>query len=374
MHELDQILHLWHKCELTHEAAVLATVVKTSGSSYRLPGARLLLAASGERAGSVSGGCLEHDLLKKAFWFTEAGPVFRRYDTTPEGEIGSGFGLGCNGIIHLLLERLQPGEANVLEVIAGVRAHRRAAAIVHSLSRPGERLIVDARGCIVHNVAKADLAFAMETEARMAIAQNTSSRVVLEGSEAFVEGVSPSVRLLLFGAGDDAVPLTSLAKYLGWNVIVFDGRAHYARREKFPHADEVLVCDAGSTRAAEWTDQWTVAVLMSHSYSQDLANLRELAAQPPRYTGILGPHKRSVQLLEDAGLDAAGFGDALHSPVGLDIGADGPEQVALAIIAEIQAVLNGRGGGQLRDRAGSIHAAEASSASAEAWARSIACA
>src|SRR5690348_2117972 len=103
MKELDQILQLWAQTERANETAVLATVVKTQGSSYRLPGARLLLTRSGQRAGSISGGCLEDDLVKKAFWFTENGPIVSRYDTTPDGEIGSGgFGLGCNGIIHVL--------------------------------------------------------------------------------------------------------------------------------------------------------------------------------------------------------------------------------------------------------------------------------
>ncbi len=208
-----------------------------------------------------------------------------------------------------------------------------------------------------------------------ALADGTSRSVRLgEGVEAFVETLSPAVRLLVFGAGDDAVPLTVLAKYLGWQVFVFDGRAHYARRDRFPHADEVMVQPAGDSGAAE-IDSWTVAVLMSHSYSQDLETLRQLAARPLRYLGILGPRKRASQLLADAGLDRARLIPSLHSPMGLDIGADGPEQVALAVIAEIQATLNGREGGLLRERSGSIHAREGASADPEAfWVQSIACA
>ena len=112
MKETERILELWSAARSAGESAVLATVVKTRGSSYRLPGARLLITQGGRHAGSISGGCLEDDLLKKAWWLTENGPVVRRYDTTPEGEISAGgFGLGCNGIIHVLLERLGAGRA-----------------------------------------------------------------------------------------------------------------------------------------------------------------------------------------------------------------------------------------------------------------------
>jgi xanthine dehydrogenase accessory factor len=377
MKELEQILRLWAETEAAGQSAVLATVVETQGSSYRLPGARMLLTPSGERAGSISGGCLEEDLVKKAWWLTERGPMVRRYDTTPEGEIATTYGLGCNGIIHVLLERLEPGRAPVLDLIRTVRSERIPAAVVH-VNAPsefvGQRLTVGVRGEVSHNLARPDLVNLLETEARSALAEQSSRSVLVDDSvEVFAETLAPALRLLVFGAGDDAVPLTTLAKYLGWQVFVFDGRAHYARREKFPAADEVLVRPAGESGAE--TDEWTVAVLMSHSYSQDLANLRELSSRRLRYLGVLGPRKRTLQLLEDAGIQAEALIPGLHSPMGLDIGADGPEQVALSVLAEIQASLNGREGGPLRDRAGSIHApAEAAADTESRWVQSIACA
>ena len=380
MKELQQILGLWEAAEKAGESAVLATVVKTRGSSYRLPGARLLLTGGGERAGSVSGGCLEDDLVKKAWWLTEQRPVIRRYDTTPEGEIATEFGLGCNGIIHVLLERVTSASARVLKLIAKVREERRAAAVVHLIEPAaavaGERLILDTEGAVAHNLSNAELAASLAEEARRALAEGNARTIRLgRDVEAFVEILQPAVHLLIFGAGDDAVPLVNLAKFLGWQVTVLDGRAHYARREKFPQADVVLVRRAGDSGLAAQIDPWTVAVLMSHSYNQDLENLRELATRPLRYLGILGPRKRTVQLLSDAGLDPERLVAALHSPVGLDIGADGPEQVALAVLAEIQATLNGREGGMLRERDGSIHASEGAAADPEAlWVQSIACA
>jgi xanthine dehydrogenase accessory factor len=359
MKELEQILRLWKEAETSGEPAVLATVVKTSGSSYRLPGARLLLTPNGRRAGSISGGCLEDDLIKKAHWLTESSPVIRKYDTTPDGEIASGFGLGCSGVVHVLLERLTPGNPGVLNVIRDTRSERRPAVIAH-LIRPagsaGQRLIIDQLGNVNHNLADAGLASSLERESRVSLSERASRNVMVnQETEAFLEIVTPAVRLLVFGAGDDAVPVTELAKYLGWQVWVFDGRAHYARREKFPQADAVVVRSAGKSASPE-IDGWTAAVLMSHSYSQDLEMLRELSGTGLSYLGVLGPRKRTVQLLSDAGLDASTLGPTLHSPMGLDIGADGPEQVALAVIAEIQAALNGRTGGLLRERIGSIHA------------------
>lgn len=374
MKEVEQILRLWEEAEQSGESAVLATVVETHGSSYRLPGARLLLISTGQRAGSVSGGCLEDDLIKKAYWLTENGSVVRRYDTTPDGEIGSGFGLGCSGVIVVLLERLTPGESRVLKVIQETRSARRPAIIAHLINPSelvGQRLVIDIVGEVSHNIRDAGLASSLARHGQTALAERASRTVRLNNDvEAFLEVVTPGVRLLVFGAGNDAVPVTELAKYLGWQVWVFDGRAHYARREKFPHADAVVVCPKENTYSLPDIDEWTAAILMSHSYSQDVETLRELAGKGLSYLGVLGPRKRTLQLLSDAGLDASMLGSTLHSPIGLDIGADEPEQVALAVVAEIQAALNGRPGGLLRERIGSIHSSGDESADPESsWLR-----
>src|SRR3954468_22795292 len=154
MAETDKILSLWERCEQAGEEAVLATVVKTHGSSYRLPGARMLITRSGARAGSVSGGCLEDDLVKKAWWLTESGPMVRRYDTTPDGEIAVEYGLGCNGIIHVLLERISAGNT-VMNLIRETRSSRSSAAIAHLLApteRLGSRVAVSVRGAGVCTV------------------------------------------------------------------------------------------------------------------------------------------------------------------------------------------------------------------------------
>ncbi len=369
MKELEKIVQLWKKAEECGESAALATVVKTEGSSYRLPGARLLLLQNGQRAGSVSGGCLEDDLVKKAWWLTELGPVVRRYDTTPDGEIGSGFGLGCSGVVYVLLERLTRGHPTILDVIPDVRSARRPAAVAHLIHPApiaGERLVIDAHGRSVNNIADPELASSLELACRIALSERRSRTIhLMESVEAFVEVITPAVRLLVFGAGDDAIPVTELANYIGWRVWVFDGRAHYARPERFPEAERVILRPTGTRGLIPEIDPWTAAVLMSHSYTQDLDTIRELSGTRLSYLGILGPQKRSVQLLSDAGLDERMIGPVLHSPMGLDIGADGPEQVAIAVIAEIQATLNRREGGPLRERRGSIHSRAEASAESE---------
>ncbi|HLH04759.1 MAG TPA: XdhC/CoxI family protein [Bryobacteraceae bacterium] len=298
MRERNQILALWHELAARGDSAVLATVIRTEGSSYRLPGARLLIARDGRHAGAVSGGCLETELIQKAFWFTENGPVVRKYDT--EGD----YGLGCNGIIHVLLERVTPDAPGILPLLETVQRERRPVAIANG--------------------------------------------------DFFAETLVPPIHLLIFGAGDDAVPLADLAKYLGWQVSIFDGRSQNARRERFPSADRVAVRPPGSP--APPVDPWTAAVVMTHSYAQDLDILRALSRldTPLPYLGILGPRKRTEQLLAEAEFPRDGDSDP-HSPLGLDLGGHGAEQVAIAAIAEIQAVFNHRSGGFLRDRQAPIH-------------------
>jgi xanthine/CO dehydrogenase XdhC/CoxF family maturation factor len=213
----------------------------------------------------------------------------------------------------------------------------------------------------------------LEEQAREAIGEGQSRHVSLDAQRVFIETLIPAVRLVVFGAGDDAVALTEIAKLLGWQVWVLDGRAHYVISGKFPLADAVRVRRPGDAAAA--MDPWSVAVIMNHSYSQDLEVLRELSSIRVQYLGVLGPRKRTLQLLADAGLDDGNLLPELHSPMGLDIGAEGPEQVALAVAAEIQAALHARNGGPLREHAGPIHARDLNAAgNPQGWIHSIACA
>ncbi len=356
----------WQQAEQAGEEAILATVVDVSGSSYRQPGGRLLLTSSSKRVGAISGGCLEGDLQKKAWWLTEDGrSIVRLYDTSADADGPIDFGLGCNGVIHVLIERLRPGrEALPLHAIerAGALRHSAVLATVIRSNDPeliGKRVALFPDGELRRTVEDDDLADWLEAEARQVL-EAGSSRVVkatlpLGEIEAFVELIEPPLHLWVFGAGDDAMALVDQAKLMGWRVSVLDGRSHYARRDRFPNADLVLTNTIEDPLAGLVPDRWTIAVVMAHSVSQDASALKELARHHLNYVGVLGPQRRTRWLLDEAGLAEAATVQQWHSPAGLDLGGDSPEQVALAIVAEAHAVATGRAGGKLRDRSGPIH-------------------
>jgi xanthine dehydrogenase accessory factor len=366
MKELRQMVAAWQQAEQAGEEAILATVVDVTGSSYRQPGGRLLLTSSGRRVGAISGGCLEGDLQKKAWWLTEGGrSIVRPYDTSADADGPIEFGLGCSGVIHVLIERLRPGrEALPLCAIEQASAQRRPAvlATVIRSSDPeqiGKRVALLPDGDLCRTVQDDDLANWLKAEARQVL-EVGSSRIAtgtfpLGDVSAFVEFIEPPLHLWVFGAGDDAMAVVDQSKLLGWLVSVLDGRSHYARPDRFPHADTVLTNTLDDPLAGLVPDRWTVAVVMAHSVSQDTAALKELANHHLSYVGVLGPQRRTKWLLEEAGLAEVAAVQQWHSPVGLDLGGDSPEQVALAIIAEAHAVSSGRAGGKLRDRGGPIH-------------------
>jgi xanthine dehydrogenase accessory factor len=372
MRELKQILDFWQKISAAGQPAVLATVVRTQGSSYRLPGARMLLAEDGRHVGGISGGCLEDDIVKKAWWRTSNGPVVCRYDTNAEGEIsGGGYGMGCNGIIHVLLERLAPRDCPVLEALSEVVRSRRTAAIAHVVgpdSQFGGRLLLNCDGSITNRLSSN--ASVPEIQAELNVLKASVFTQVGPDTGVFFEKLAPPVRLMIFGAGDDAIALTELAHFLGWQTCVFDGRAHYAKPAKFPLADLVAVRPLGGPIPEP--DPWSAAVVMTHSYSQDLDILKTLMGLKLRYLGVLGPRKRTMQLAADASAEAQNSFSDVYTPMGLDLGGDGPQQVALAVVAEVQSVFQGRPGGALRNRLGPIHDSE-SSAREGSGQRPVAC-
>lgn len=312
--------------------AVLATLVSVAGSSYRRPGARLLVLPSGERLGSISGGCLEEDVLLRAQRVASTGQAeCVVYDTTAENDLVWGVGLGCHGIVRVLIERISrpPAWATVL-------AHNFAARIPTRLA------------------VSQTPANPAEGGTRLATATDSDRDPTL-----LLEHVPPPIRLAVFGAGDDAIPLVRLGAELGWHITVADPRPAFARADRFPAADAVIVSPASALVAQVNPDPDTLAVVMTHHYVHDLPLLRDLLPRPLAYLGLLGPRKRAEQILSDlaqGGLSVTpALRQRLHAPVGLDLGADGPEQVALAIIAEMQATLTGRDAQPLRLRARPIH-------------------
>ena len=328
---------------------VLVSLVRANGSSYRRPGAHLYLAPTGETAGTISGGCLEADLLKKARWKVSNGPTIESYNTAFDDTAEIPYGLGCGGEVDLLLEdTTTPEAAALLEAMAAsIQGEQRLVATVLPplLPSPAQaafaRIILDTRGDVLfatESLPTEDIVD-LRTHLRRALADPAMNHA--STGDIFCERLAPLQRLIIFGAGEDAKPLAAMAAQLGWTVIVADSRSQHARPERFPTAQEVLVV-THAHEANVTTDD--VVVLMTHSFEQDRRILTGLLTIEPRYLGILGARHRSALLLSEAA-HSAGIAfetacDLVHAPVGLNLGGDGPEAIALAILSEAQSIIN----------------------------------
>jgi xanthine dehydrogenase accessory factor len=341
MPELKEILALAQRASAAREEACVATVVGIEGSAYRRPGARMVLTASGERAGTVSGGCLEGEIAKKAWWLTEKGPSLQRYSSFFDDDGDTPYGLGCGGTIAVLLERGEPAR-QVLEALRQSVEDRTAFVIVTGTDAktPGTQLILRDDGAVVYSRGPADN-FLLHV-AQEAMARRTTGPLHGHGTGALVEYIAPPPALWVFGAGDDAQPLVEFAAALDWHVTVADGRSQLALAERFPRAARTMSLDAALAAVVPRD----AAVIMTHSYEQDRAALAALLRLGMKYLGILGPLARTERLVAEAapqtGLSAAQCLSRLHAPVGLDLGAHSPAAIALSIVAELQAVLAGR--------------------------------
>ena len=361
MHELHAILDAWRTLDESNRDAVLATVVHVKGSAYRRPGARMLILPDGRRIGSISGGCLEGDVSRKAWWFTEGGkPSVRVYDTSSDEDAVWEFGLGCNGVIHVMLERVDHGSCREAMQFLDACKTSGTTAVIATVIRTrgsgvldiGDRLFVAAgevRGVLQSSAVAAELRPYIEQTQR----EKKSRMVFLTGCEVFVEWLAPPPSLVVFGAGHDAIPVAALAKQLGWHVTLADGRPAYATTARFPHADRVVVMRPGQPLAGINIGEETLVVMMTHNYPQDVKLLPGILAARPRYLGILGPKKRAERLFAESGIAMSSVN--VHAPAGLDIGADTAEGIALSIISEMQAELAGRAGMKLRHRQAPIH-------------------
>lgn len=370
MIELRRVIEAWEAAEREGVPLVLATVVKVAGSTYRRPGARLLCSAERWLAGAVSGGCLEGDVLKKAFWRTAAGrPAVASYDSRTDDDLAWSLGLGCNGLVDVLLERLDP--ARKVHPLRTIAAWRRAgvrgllATVISApdgAARPGDRLAIGPGSDLRSELPAGPLAAALEDAGRAALGDGKSRgvRLEVEGggvAEVFLEVVRPAPRVVLFGDGHDVPPLVALLRGVGWHVTVVATRRAPSTGPGAAAPDALVVCSPGAARDRVPVDAETAAVVMTHSFAHDRELLGALLASPAWYVGVLGPRRRTERLLAEASPEGAppGRAAALRAPVGLDLGAEGADEIALAIAAELVAARAGRAGGPLRDRAGALH-------------------
>jgi xanthine dehydrogenase accessory factor len=366
--EIQDVLAAIADLATRDEPMALATIVATRGSTYRRAGARLLIPGRGEPIGNLSGGCLEDDVARVGREVMASGePRLLTFDMTADGEEIWGYGLGCNGAIDVFVE---PGAMAVGTASAfreAIEEDRRVALVTLVASADpqaplGARLLVAADGSTGDGISPG-LDTAARQAAQQAISRGRSEVMALaEGAQAFVEVVRPPLRLLVCGAGHDVIPLVRQASAIGWQVVVADIRRNLLNHDRFPEASSFVDANPLEVADAIGPDERTAVVLMSHNYLRDGECLRSFArAGMARlaYLGLLGPRGRSARLLRE--LEAEGLsltdGDRqrLHAPAGLDLGAEEPEEVAAALVAEILAVERGHSGGPLRDTAGPIH-------------------
>jgi xanthine dehydrogenase accessory factor len=330
MNDLGPVLALWSELDAAGVEFVLATIVAVDGPSYRKPGARMLIGSDGRRAGTVSGGCLEEEIARKAFWNTREGAVVEVYSTgDDDGE--RPFGSGCGGRVKILLER-EATAWPLMHVL--VTAYKARLPLTIATIIQGERI------------------------GEHAITSGVDAKAESHANEnIFIEDSPARKGLWVLGAGNDAQPLVRMAHQLGWFVAVMDGRTQLATRERFPEAEQVFtpqigeLLHTGLPAALHTTD--AVAIL-SHSFEQDshfLAALFKAGAEKmPAYLGVLGPRERTRELLTEAarllelepdeglveGLQVDGWMAQLHSPIGLDLGGTDAASIALSILAEIE--------------------------------------
>ena len=292
----------------------LVTLVGVEGSSYRRVGARLLVGVDGEYAGSISGGCLEAEVVRKAGWMVRGGAVVERYSTLFDDTAEIPYGLGCGGTVELLAEPAGTVEFGVLMEALEASLEGVESRVVTWLPEKGRAL----------------------------------RRVVgeVEAEDGFVERVEAPQRLVVFGAGDDARPMVQMAALLGWSVVVVDGRAPWARAERFPDARRVVVAQGFGELEELGIGARDAVVVMTHSYEQDRVWLAGALRCGPRYLGLLGARHRSALLVSETaallGWSVDQACEGLFAPVGLDLGGDGAEAIALAVVAEIQACVEGK--------------------------------
>lgn len=294
---------------LPYERAVLVTLVKVEGSSFRKPGARMLVTDRGDVRGCVAGGCLETSIIEHAQAQLEGTRTTVLLDTSRDADVLFGHGVGCPGKLYFLLEPFRQG--NLPPVLAAAKS-------------------------------------GSEKRQRVSVQQQ------FDGGE-FQETLEPPFRIVVFGAGNSAIPLVRVAAEIGYEVIVVDARAAFANASRFPEASRIVVARPENLLETMSLDAWSAAVLLTHNVLTDAALVELLLNSPVPYIGVVGSRTRVATVL---GTVPEYGRDRIFGPVGLNIGAESPAHIALATLAEIEMVRSRRSGGSLRDRVRTLSAAE----------------
>ena len=365
MKELQDIVKAYETAGELGQRVALATVVHVEGSSYRRAGARMLVTDLGQLTGAISGGCLEGDALRKAqLVMVQQKPMLVTYDTTDDDDAKLGVGLGCNGIIHILIEPINTKQPdNPIVFFKRFLSNRDKVVLITVFNMEDRRaeqygtcLLYHKNGNTLGALPNGTISEAILLDAENVLLNgNTATKTYFyeENYTCFIELLQPAVSMVIAGAGNDAIPLAEMAKVLGWQVTVVDGRNNYATAIRFPMADKLLIAKPGEVMEQIIVDQRTVFMLMTHNYNYDAALLTDLLKVPVNYIGVLGPKKRLNRMLEEIASETGIpniVPDQIFGPAGLDIGSENAEEIALAILSEIQTVLNKRNAASLKTK------------------------
>ncbi len=355
--ETAEILARLAELKAAGRRAALATVVHIVGSAYRRPGAKFLIEETGDTLGSVSGGCLEADVREIAKGVLETGKLsLRHYSTGDDEDMVWGLGLGCNGLVDVFIQPATEGPLSALaDRLRGLLAGDApfAAATVIDGAGLGAMLVAAPDGAVHGSLGSPDLDAAAAGHARSLTAVGHSAEQTLAERRIFFEVLPPPPHLLVAGAGDDARPLVAYAADAGFRVTVLDHRPALLAPEWFPQAARLVVARPEDQGLGLPPAARSLAVVKAHSLAIDREWARRLLAAGVPYVGMLGPRARTESILREINRPDD---ERVYGPVGLDLGADGPRQVALAIVAELLAFIAGREPRHLAERREAIHA------------------
>lgn len=352
MKEIRDIIKAFDEAQKSGKRTALATVVHVEGSSYRRPGARMLIEEDGQLTGAISGGCLEGDALRKALLvITERRSKLVTYDTMDDDDAKFGVGLGCNGIIQVLIEPIDETDPNnPIQFLKSVNEKRQQSVLVTLFSLQDKKnpqygtclLLKEDKTLIDTTTLLKDVLMHDAEEAMINQASSFKNYISADHNlTAFIEVIKPPVSVIIIGAGNDVMPVVGMADILGWETTVVDGRANYAKKERFASACSILVAKPEQALEQIVIDERTVFLLMTHNYNYDMAMLKQLLQRNVTYIGMLGPKKKRERILDELKDEGVSFTEQqlsiLHSPVGLDIGAETSEEIAISILAEIKA-------------------------------------
>ncbi|WP_420316127.1 XdhC family protein [Ekhidna sp.] len=376
MRELKTIIEAYKKATTEGIKTVLATVVHVDGSSYRRPSARMLVDEYGITTGAISGGCLEGDALRKALHaLVQNRNVLISYDTSDEADAVVGAQLGCEGIIQVLFEPIdQDDPINPIALLEQIINEDKPYVMLTLFNlkvkrgeQPGCTLLLKDGAKTLGSIGDSSLQEAILKDAATVFEEKRSLFRAYEEDQvthnAFIEYFPPAVSLIIVGAGNDTQGLALMAETLGWNIYIVDGRPSHASESRFTSSCQIIVAKPEEALQNIPINEQTVFVLMTHNYQYDLSILEcILPYEQVPYIGILGPKKkfdRMVNDLKDKGVTITQSQlDRMYAPIGLEIGAETPEEIAISVLAEINAVLNGTKGTFLRDKQGPIHTKE----------------